>query len=80
MYAHIKKKRKLSKGCVHNQLLVKYRTELSNYAHKKNIKIKIKKLITIKPSTAPIVTWPKLMVTNQIKEVLYTVKANQSHL
>ena len=77
----LKKKRKLSKGCVHNQLLVKYRTELSNYAHKKNIKktlkLKIiKKLITIKPSTAPIVTWPKLMVTNQIKEVLYTVKAN----
>ena len=80
MYAHIKKKkRKLSKGCVHNQLLIKYSTELNNYAHKK-IKIKIKNLITIKPSTSPIVTWPKLMVTNQIKEVLYTVKANQSHL
>ena len=36
MYPHIKKKkRKLSKGCVHNQLLIKYSTELSNYAHKK---------------------------------------------
>ena len=75
MYAHIKKKKKwkLSKGCVHNQLSIKYSTKLSNYAHtKKNfkkIKIKIKKLITIKPSTAPILTWPKLMVTNQIKEV-----------
>ena len=83
MYAHIKKKRKLSKGCVHNQLLIKYSTELSNYTHKKifkKIKIKIKNLIRIKPSTSPIVTWPKLMVTNQIKEVLYTVKANQSHL
>ena len=34
----------------------------------KNIKIKIKKLI-IKLSKSPIVTWPKLMVTNQIKEV-----------
>ena len=53
------------------------------HTHTKNkikIKIEIKKLITIKLSTAPIVTWPKLMVTNQIKEVLYTVKANQSHL
>ena len=43
MYAHIKKKEKkwkLSKGCVHNQLLIKYNTELSNYAQKK-----IKKLI-----------------------------------
>ena len=84
MYAHFKKKkRKLSKGCVHNELLIKYSTELSNYTHKKffkKIKIKIKNLIRIKPSTAPIVTWPKLMVTNQIKEVLYTVKANQSHL
>ena len=52
--------------------------------HTKNffnkIRMNIKNLITIKPSTAPIVTWPKLTVTNQIKEVLYTVKANQSHL
>ena len=83
MYVTLKKKRKLSKGCVHNQLLIKYSTELSNYAHKKifkKIRMKIKNLITIKPSTAPIVTWPKLTVTNQIKEVLYTVKANQSHL
>ena len=29
------KKWKLSKGCVHNQLLIKYNTELSNYAQKK---------------------------------------------
>ena len=43
MYAHFKKKRKLSKGCVHNQLLIKYSTELSNYAHtKKKIKKKLK--------------------------------------
>ena len=84
MYAHIKKKkRKLSKGCVHNQLLIKYSTELSNYAHKKifnKIRMNIKNLITIEPSTAPIVTRHKLTVTNQIKEVLYTVKANQSRL
>ena len=48
MYACIKKK-KLSKGCVHNQLLIKYSTELSNYAQKKilKIKIKIKKFRTI---------------------------------
>ena len=46
MYAHIKKKkRKLSKGCVRNQLLIKYSTELSNYAHKKikkKLKLKLK--------------------------------------
>ena len=30
MYTHIKKKkRNLSKGCVHSQLLIKYSTELS---------------------------------------------------
>ena len=28
------KKWKLSKGCVHNQLLIKYNTELGNYAQK----------------------------------------------
>ena len=46
MYAHIKKKkRKLSKGCVHNQLLIKYSTELSNHARKKfkkKLKLKLK--------------------------------------
>ena len=54
MYAHIKKQQQqqkllVSEGCAHNQLLIKYSTELSNYAQKKlkKIKIKIKKLITI---------------------------------
>ena len=37
-----KKKRKLNKGCVHNQLLIKYSTELSNHAHKKKIKKNLK--------------------------------------
>ena len=53
MHAHIKKQQQqqllVSEGCVHNQLLIKYSIELSNYAQKKfkKIKIKIKKLITI---------------------------------
>ena len=43
MYAHIKKQQQqqkllVSKGCVHNQLLIKYSTELSNYAQKKILK------------------------------------------
>ena len=44
MYAHIKKKKKwkLSKGCVHNQLSIKYSTKLSNYAHTKKILKKLK--------------------------------------
>ena len=40
-----KQQQKLSKGCVHNQLLIKYSTELSNYAPKKilkKLKLKLK--------------------------------------
>lgn len=35
-------KQKPSKGCVHNQLLIKYSTELSNYAQKKRKTKKLK--------------------------------------
>ena len=43
MYAHIKKKkRKLSKGCVHSQLLIKYSTELSTKKKFKKLKLKLK--------------------------------------
>ena len=37
-----KKNKKPSKGCVHNQLLIKYSTELSNYAQKKRKTKKLK--------------------------------------
>ena len=40
MYAHIKKTTttKTKQGLVHNQPLIKYSTELSNYAQKKILK------------------------------------------
>ena len=47
MHAHIKKKQQqqkllVSEGCVHNQLLIKYSIELSNYAQKNLKKLKLK--------------------------------------